>query len=151
MREGGRGGRREEWRSEGKGRGCWREEQNARGCDVCLQTLREAFPARSEFRCVRAENTSSRIAARLPPRAKLPIKALVCRLFVTPPPLVLFPFRSLCIFLSPPLRQVSEGLQADASLLDDSDLEARLNRWNLGVSLRAAPRALEVHIGATSC
>ncbi|XP_075880226.1 centrosomal protein of 112 kDa [Nelusetta ayraudi] len=29
--------------------------------------------------------------------------------------------------------KVSEGLQADASLLDDSDLEARLNRWNLGI------------------
>lgn len=53
-REGGRKRRREEPRSKGEGRGCECEEQNARGCNVCLQTLTEAFPLRSEFRCVRA-------------------------------------------------------------------------------------------------
>lgn len=93
------------------------EEENAHGCNVHLRT-----PPPSP-----GGNSSSGIAARLPPRAKLPITAVVCRLFVTP-------------LMSPPLPQVSEGLAADASLLDDSDLEARLNRWNLGVSLRARHR-----------
>lgn len=68
---------------------------------------------------------------------------------VTPPLTHSLFFLPLASF-SPSRPQVSEGLQADASLLDDSDLEARLNRWNLGVSPRAAPRAPEAHVGATS-
>lgn len=70
----------------------------------------------------------------------MPIKALVYHLAATCA-FYLFHFHP----------QVSEGLQADTSLLDDSDLEARLNRWNLGVSPRAEPRALGLHVGATSC
>lgn len=69
MWDGGGGGK-------GEGRGCWCEEQNARGwCSARLRTPREAFPARSVFRCVRAGWGG--VAARSPPRAKLPIKALV--------------------------------------------------------------------------
>lgn len=37
------------------------------------------------------------------------------------------------MFPVPPLPQVDGAMKADMSL-DDSDLEARLNSWNLGVS-----------------
>lgn len=134
MCEGEREGRRG-----GEGRGCWCEEPSARGCNVCRQSRREAFPARSEFRCVRAEKylqsnrcsfaSSGQTANQSP-----------CLSFIRNPASTRTFYPSQFTHLSiPSCPQVSEGLQADESLLDDSDLEARLNRWNLGVSPRAAP------------
>lgn len=75
-----------------------------------------------------------------PPRAKLPIREIRSLIYNRN---LCFPGWLCCLcalssLLFPP--QADGGQQSDAAL-SDSDLEARLNSWNLGVSLWAIPGA----------
>lgn len=76
-------------------------------------------------------------------RAKLPIREVPSRIYKY---ILCFPewlcgLRALYALLFPP--QADGGQQSDAAL-SDSDLEARLNSWNLGVSLWACPGASDL-------